>query len=398
MPPIKLENADQASIVQFQDEHNATMRQYRERHQAPPIIIDDDEIDEENLPDMIKHEIDEEIRANFDISDKEDDAEVAQPNRFISPEVPAEQVKHHWVAAISDLVEHGDVVEFDCSPRHPYNSSFLRVTAIRKSATSDEMIFRGVPYTRTRNTLAMLEYKRNELVEVWDTVDDDGRDPEEQAKIDIAEGAIVRKRVFKVTNAQWPKFACDYRRYDRDIRRTDEEGDLTCRWRMVTEYRNMDKWKEQRAISRTLLHLNADDVKSKNLRVSDSQKLNAWRGTKTRGGSYHPVNNRHDAIDVLGDESNPEPIITDPGQKYTFGDVFSGAGGASCGARDAGVHVSFACDFDGPCCESYMMNFPGADVREENVSDLTVSLERKDMRFDLVHVSICHVVTSIFYH
>ncbi|KAK6201802.1 hypothetical protein LQW54_009381 [Pestalotiopsis sp. IQ-011] len=387
MPPIKLENADQASIAQFQNEHNATMRQYHERHQAPPITIDDDELDEENLPDVIKHEIDEEIYANFDISEDEDDIEAPQSSRLMSPEVPAEQVNHHWVAAISDLVERGDMVEFDCSPRTPYNSSFLRVTAIRKSAVGDEMIFRGVPYTRTRNTLAMLEYKRNELVEVWDTVDDDERDPEEQAKIDITEGAIVRKRVFKVTNAQWPKFACDYRRYDKDIRRTDEEGDLTCRWRMVTEYRDMHKRNEQRAISRTLLHLNADDVKSENLRVPDTQKLNAWRGTKTRGGSHNPVNDRHDAIDVLGDESNPEPIITDPGQKYTFGDVFSGAGGASCGARDAGVHVLFACDFDGPSCESYRMNFPEADVREENVSDLTVSLERKDMRFDLVHLS-----------
>ena len=60
--------------------------------------------------------------------------------------------------------------------------------------------------------------------------------------------------------------------------------------------------------------------------------------------------------------------------------------------------MSFACDFDGPCCESYGMNFPGADVREENVSDLTVSLERKDMRYDLVHVSICHMFSFVFFH
>ncbi|KAF3001660.1 hypothetical protein E8E14_005605 [Neopestalotiopsis sp. 37M] len=390
MPPIKLENADEVIIGRFQNEHNERIRQYR--HGNPrivPIIIDDDEVDDE-------------IRSNFDVADDVGNDPSQQPrlqpplerlpalqyNRAPERNQPLarnEHVNHHWVDTIGDIVERGDMVEFD-GVRSPYSSSFLRVKTIYMSSRG--IIFRGVPYTRTRNTLAMLDYKRNELVEIWDIDDDDARDYADQCQIEIGQRNIKKKRMFKITNAQWPKFACDFRDFGEDIFLTDEEGHLTCRWRMITEYRNAKAREEQRAVSRTLYHLSVEDVEDKNLKISDLHKLNNWRGTKTRGGSYNP-GVRHDAIDLdsTEDTDNPKPHVIQRGQRYTFGDVFSGAGGTSSGAAQAGVHVSFACDFDRPSCVSYRMNFPRADVWEANVSDVAANLERKELRFDLLHLS-----------
>ncbi|ETS78461.1 hypothetical protein PFICI_10523 [Pestalotiopsis fici W106-1] len=399
MPAVKLENADEAMVGRFQDEHNEIMRQYRRGNlRAAPIIIKDESDNnagEDNVPDRVKQEIDDEILANFDIADDIKEVPAQQPQRRQQPERPFplernlplannEYINHHWVDAISAIVERGDMVEFE-GIKVPYNSSFLRVKAIYMSGHG--IVFRGVPYTRTRNTLAMLDYKRNELVEVWDTDDDDARDHAEQSQIEIEEHNIMRKRDFKLTNAQWPKFACDYRNFNKDVYLTDNEGHLTCRWRMITEYRNAKARQEQRAISRTLYHLSAEDVEDKSLRISDSHKLNKWRGTKTRGGSHNPGVHRHDAVDLDSTEDNPKPHIIQRGQKYTFGDIFSGAGGTSCGAEQAGVHVSYACDFDQPSCQSYRMNFPRADVAEANVSDVVANLERKEMRFDMLHLS-----------
>lgn len=197
---------------------------------------------------------------------------------------------------------------------------------------------------------------------------------------------MIVKREFRITNTQWPQFGCNYRDHGTRIK-ADEEGVMVCRWRMITQFRNAARRMADipKPFSRTLYHMSAADVEDEKLRGIEDHKSAQWRGTKIRGGSYKAGHSRHGVINLENEDR--QPLRIGEGQKYTFGDMFCGAGGASRGALSAGVHVSFACDLDEPSCESYRMNFPNTDLRQENVSDLVIGLKNHDMRLDILHIS-----------
>lgn len=55
-----------------------------------------------------------------------------------------------------------------------------------------------------------------------------------------------------------------------------------------------------------------------------------------------------------------QPVIRTPGQQFTYGDAFCGAGGATRGAVMAGLHVKWGFDFARHACSSWRSNFPFA--------------------------------------
>jgi len=73
-------------------------------------------------------------------------------------------------------------------------------------------------------------------------------------------------------------------------------------------------------------------------------------------------------------------------REYTSGDIYCGAGGASRGAFMAGLIPRFAIDKDLFACESYVSNFPKAQLLRKTISDwLNVEKEA------LPHVDVLHV-------
>ena len=73
------------------------------------------------------------------------------------------------------------------------------------------------------------------------------------------------------------------------------------------------------------------------------------------------------------------------GQRYTFGDCFSGVGGMSRGAVSAGLRVNWAFDFDLPACQAYTLNFFGTLVY--NVWADQFSKSTGDHKCDICHLS-----------
>jgi DNA (cytosine-5)-methyltransferase 1 len=74
--------------------------------------------------------------------------------------------------------------------------------------------------------------------------------------------------------------------------------------------------------------------------------------------------------------------------RYTFGDVFCGAGGSSQGAKQAGLTVCWGLDHDDAAIEAYFENHPGAlpfncDAHEFPPKGATL----KELKVDILHLS-----------
>ncbi|KXJ87395.1 S-adenosyl-L-methionine-dependent methyltransferase [Microdochium bolleyi] len=78
-------------------------------------------------------------------------------------------------------------------------------------------------------------------------------------------------------------------------------------------------------------------------------------------------------------------IPAQPGQRYTFRDMFCGAGGTSCGAQQAGFRVLLGCDADNSACTTYRLNYPEARLIQGNVADVITSPVSR--RVDVLHLS-----------
>ncbi|KAI9844707.1 MAG: hypothetical protein M1837_005449 [Sclerophora amabilis] len=80
----------------------------------------------------------------------------------------------------------------------------------------------------------------------------------------------------------------------------------------------------------------------------------------------------------------PRKIVFD--RKYSFGDVFCGAGGASRGAQMAGLQVMWGVDKDSAAVQSYQRNFPGTDIWHMEINNL-IALRFEDLKVDILHLS-----------
>ncbi|TGO24420.1 hypothetical protein BPAE_0103g00210 [Botrytis paeoniae] len=90
-----------------------------------------------------------------------------------------------------------------------------------------------------------------------------------------------------------------------------------------------------------------------------------------------------------------EPLVLAPGQTFTYGDAFCGAGGTTRGAVMAGLRVKWGFDFDQHACTTWRLNFPGATCYEMS-SECFVSLATpspcssdipNDVKVDILHLS-----------
>ncbi|KAI0544938.1 S-adenosyl-L-methionine-dependent methyltransferase [Xylaria curta] len=125
-------------------------------------------------------------------------------------------------------------------------------------------------------------------------------------------------------------------------------------------------------------HLSAKDEIKKRFKV----------GGKVRGGEHNPGDDGSQGLVVqLDGEEDPELLMIEkrPGQKYTFGDMFSGAGGASCGAEKGGFHVKVACDHHPGATKTYAEAFPDALLYMMDIFELINSNIK--IRVDALHIS-----------
>ncbi|KAI1499220.1 S-adenosyl-L-methionine-dependent methyltransferase [Biscogniauxia marginata] len=273
-----------------------------------------------------------------------------------------------------------------------YNASFLYIQSIIQTQGGIEL--RGLPLTRTKHLRGQLPRLRNEICLVLQVDDDDKRPPEEQAAINLPLSVVVRGRDCHFTNADFPAF-----RFPPEIYTTnaeiEEKGMLMCRWKYVLTYKDAStRTRKRPPLEYTVKHISYDEVPKERFRVLELHRLNNWRGGKIRGGAFNPspvqTNGFVVNVDMPDDvavETAGGWILQEPGQQYTFGDMFCGAGGASLGVRKAGFRVTLGCDNASGACLTYGTVFPEADLRNMDIYQFITDLEIPTCRVDVLHLS-----------
>ncbi|KAI1105000.1 S-adenosyl-L-methionine-dependent methyltransferase [Jackrogersella minutella] len=271
-------------------------------------------------------------------------------------------------------------------------ASFLLIQLIID--TESGIIIRGLPLTRTRNLRGQLPRLRNEVVLVLEIDKDDCRPHDEQAAIEIPIHMVLMTRICHITNKPFPEHRFPRGIYE-NVKDIEEKAVLICRWKVRYIWTDAVKRVNKKPPNEFVIaRIIAEEVPKERFRASDSCLMNTWRGGKVRGGSYIPDEPDSSLLMVNLDGSEGHDIITGdgwiprkPGQQYTFGDMFCGAGGASCGAKYAGFRVVLGVDHADGACNTYRLHYPEADLREQDMYDFIVEMRSSRLHVDVLHLS-----------
>ncbi|KAI1195844.1 S-adenosyl-L-methionine-dependent methyltransferase [Nemania serpens] len=343
---------------------------------------------------------DEIIPALADIIDLTDDTSYPARERkslpVRNPSIPLDAVIEQYNFDGSTL-QPGLTVEMTSSKKPQlFQASFLYIQQIIQS--SDGVRLRGVPLTRIRNLRGRLPRLRNEVAMILHVDGDDSRPEEVQAAIEVLVTDVVQVRNCHFTNADFPQHRIVSGTYS-TVADFEQKGALMCRWRCVFRYRDsatrvahVDETQKNAAPFEYIIeHLHAKHASRKRFQVSETGRFNVWRGGKVRGGEHDPGNKNSPVegpIVHLDGQTDPEMVLIEkkPGQRYTYGDMFCGAGGASCGAQKAGFQVKVACDHHPGACKTYAEVFPEAQLYTLDIFDFITQVQLK-IRVDVLHLS-----------
>lgn len=195
----------------------------------------------------------------------------------------------------------------------PVDAQFVEIKSIWVGRNNvHDTIIRGLPYTRNRNIHGRLEAKKNEVCRILEVDDDDERPDEEQALVEIRPEQIMTVRTLITTNKSYTRERRDgFDPAYSTWQMIEDHAPLTCRWKMRVNYRDATKRRAGYSYGGALSRFAEADVEKRRHRVLDKELREAWRGPSRPSG------------------------------KYTFGDMFCGAGGVSRGATMAGLDVCF---------------------------------------------------------
>ncbi|KAK4102061.1 S-adenosyl-L-methionine-dependent methyltransferase [Parathielavia hyrcaniae] len=294
--------------------------------------------------------------------------------------VPPREI-HSFLLPSGLLVKPGATVELKNTVGQ-YEVQFLRIKAIVKQGWDSETVIRGLGFTRPRHLNGMLALKLNEVALVAELRSPARAGWEEDALIDVKPNDIKGKRELRMTNAPFPEH-----RFDRtDVASMGEawvkkHGPLVCRYRYEVHHHGGC----ERPFEWALVKISEDEADPR-FKIKDSQNLNRWRGGKIPGGSHTPGGLGRPVYDLESQQDSPPPNTLSPGQKYTAGDVFAGAGGASRGIERAGVQLIFSVDHWEHAAASLRSNFPNAHIYDMDVTDFINSKETT-CSVDILHLS-----------
>ncbi|KAH6855192.1 S-adenosyl-L-methionine-dependent methyltransferase [Chaetomium sp. MPI-CAGE-AT-0009] len=277
----------------------------------------------------------------------------------------------------------GMTVELN-NPMGAFEVQFLRVTSIIRLGLGSETVIRGLGFTRTRQLDGMLQPKLNEVAMVAEFRGSSGREWKEEAILEVESTDIRRARVLRITSAPFPEHRFSDAEYTNNGRRWVERNSvLVCRYRYEIYYHNGSEKPYEWAFVRIF-----EEDADADFKMSNDRNLNRWRGGKAPGGSYTPRGLSRPVLDLESGPSNYARTTRSfsPGQRYTAGDVFSGAGGASRGIERAGVQLLFAVDHWAPAVESLRSNFRHSHVFDMDVTDF-INSSGTQYRVDMLHLS-----------
>ncbi|KAL4995836.1 S-adenosyl-L-methionine-dependent methyltransferase [Aspergillus recurvatus] len=127
-----------------------------------------------------------------------------------------------------------------------------------------------------------------------------------------------------------------------------------------------------------------------NFRVPSARLRHCWRGeTALFGSEKKPEEGFEAPVVVLDDiyDDSQDLVLKQKAQRtYTFGDGFCGAGGISCGAKAAGLHIKWAFDSSPHAAATYQLNFDGVEIHQSDIFNFLTN-DKNSLRVDVSHGS-----------
>lgn len=369
---------------------------FRPGAEENPFVVDDED-DVIQIHD--EEEVEQEVAEVIDIT--EDDLEPFERGRGPEPRPGEEALLSFLLRDQGFHVRPGATVELkEPVPVGKYAVEFVRITSLARQVYTNNVTIKGHGFTRAKNMSGMLPKQLNEccLVTIIDT--HDPRPWKVQAIINIQPENVLALRNLRITNAPYPQHGEQSAGTPSARQQAKDMGILVSRYTYI-EYHSIDESKPREW---AFVRIGQDEA-DENFRVTDEVLVNGWRGGKTRGGSHMPAEQgrghirghgpvyTYDLEDGTHSQSQtpkpaPGPVHVSREQKYTAGDTFAGAGGASRGITDAGVQLEFCVDNWEHAVASLNANFEGQGTTIYDI-DMHDFIVDKDIRHrvDILHIS-----------
>ncbi|KAL8720102.1 MAG: hypothetical protein Q9225_002978 [Loekoesia sp. 1 TL-2023] len=296
----------------------------------------------------------------------------------------------------------GKTVEFE-------DGDFFRISDVLEERPSKRVMLRGNRFRRTSKFRGLFDQHLNEVIMLVERMD---TEPLEEGQLEVETVPLsnaVKVRDLILTNEAYPlySFRQDGRNIGLSRASARESCRLVCRWKVVITYRM--KMMRKACVEMSITRLRTEES-DRRYRARDMDLRTEWRGVTIKGGScpaWLPGEKQFDSnerkknqeINILGFHRQtvvrPQNDITDlttdtlrqPSERrYTFGDAFCGAGGASRAAKSVGFRVEWGVDFDLAPIKSYRQNFFGARCEATPVH-VFVTYIGENYVVDILHLS-----------
>ena len=273
------------------------------------------------------------------------------------------------------------------------DGAFLRIASISQDRRTGRISLKGSRFERATSLNGLLEFKLNEVAMIMKYDQNDVRDITEESLHEVSIAAVVRIRELVMTNQQFP--ALSFRETDPAGVASSKEYSsahcrLICRWKFL-------KISENEGVLRRLMDFESD----KGCSVPQAELRTTFRGRTIKGGAcpgwldeeiafQRAERKRSRNIDPLRFH-RPRSIINEATnrhhqRRYTLCDGFSGCGGVSRGAQEAGLRIESAFDQDADTVATYNLNFPYAKCEAITAYDFAMSING-NYKTDVLHLS-----------
>ncbi|KAH7090195.1 S-adenosyl-L-methionine-dependent methyltransferase [Paraphoma chrysanthemicola] len=304
-----------------------------------------------------------------------------------------------------DTVELRDHSAHEGEPMH--SGDFLRIRRIIMDLETDEVRLRGHRLRRTKYLGQIFDWKLNELSMVLRVDENDPRCPFVAGLEDISVDEVLCTRECVLTNKNYPLLSfrsgqlCAFPSglsKQQIKQQMFHGGRLACR--VVNILFINDKGKTYSGIVRHLYGKESDAAScasssdtpglSRNSSIVVDDDDLAIPDTESHGlsGTIKRRARSPSVTELDGRPRKKRSPVLHKSDRYTFGDVFCGAGGASQGAKQAGLHVTWGLDHDKDAIIAYQSNHPGALPFRRSAHDFPPrGYTNEDLRVCVLHLS-----------
>ncbi|KAF3903900.1 hypothetical protein ABW20_dc0109581 [Dactylellina cionopaga] len=247
---------------------------------------------------------------------------------------------------------------------------FVRVSEIMTS--NKGQFITGKLFKRARYCYNLFEKTAGELVWLKD-------------KVTVKASHAVRVRELVLTN--YVDLTCGDIFPREDAWVGDDSGRLICRWRANILDNGCGKAGSAKNMVgddgsiRMLQGFEVDEC----FALSLKNVKEMWMAGRNNKVSEKENINRNDAPQ----HSNQSIQVTK--WQYTFGDFFCGAGGASCGAKMAGLMVAYGIDFWEDAIESYALNYGKRKAILEDICNFAAGTSSFKIPASRLHADVIHL-------